>query len=879
MRALLRQMVRHESKDTAAGRPRARSFVRTLGGVTLPWRLLRGHWGRLTLTIIAVAWAVAGICSMDLIDRAVLGAFREVIASVGERADLQISAGNATAFPKSLARAAVVPGVEQIMPVISTAAYLADGTGEVLSVHAFDVMDRRATRFYAMSDRIQLHDFRVLLPGSAVVTAAFANRRGLAGGDRLELDTPGGRKVITVRGVLEPAALARAAADALLVMDLYAAEVAFTRPGYVNRLDIVVKPGAAVSEVATALRAALPAGMRVESPAQRRADFDEILRSFHVFLMGIQTFGLVAGFIIAFSGLSTVFESRTWQLGVLRALGVRESVVRRTLVSEGLLLGVIGVALGIPLGIARAYLSLPLIAEATAIQVNQVIPSAEITVGAPSLALAVLVGFGTALLAATIPAWRAARVGIAVTLRTRGVEQADARPRSWAVVRGLTVAGAVAAIALQAATRSAVWGLVATAFIALATALAARPLVTLAARWLAPGLRRLWGPTGTLAAASLIRNPRRAALTVAVIGVGVGSMLWLRVVANSFEQSIRESLTGALRADLVASSGHMASAYLPAPVEDDVTGELSALAGVDAVAAERQIDWEYAGAPITIIAADAARVLDARFGRWPILGSHWPDVWEALAEGRGVIVATSLALGQGLQLGDRVTLTTPNGPLELPVAAVSTYTASARGTIFMSRDVYKRQWDDQQVTFAFVMTAPDADVGAVRTAISRELGPRYGLRAISGKELVEFFTSQVGRAFAALYVLAGIVLVVVLIGLGDTLAAGTLERTQELAMLRSMGIRRRYVRRMIVLEGLVLGALGLVLAIASGLALGVLWTNATFPYLLGWVLALRVPYAPIAFTAVLVLIVSLLAGLAPAARAAALEPATALRSQ
>jgi putative ABC transport system permease protein len=364
---------------------------------------------------------------------------------------------------------------------------------------------------------------------------------------------------------------------------------------------------------------------------------------------------------------------------------------------------------------------------------------------------------------------------------------------------------------------------------------------------------------------------------VAVVGVGVGSVLWLRVVADSFERSLRESLTGALRADVVASSGHMASAYLPAPVDEAVAADLSTVPGVDAVAAERQIDWEYAGAPITIIASDPARVLDARFGRWPLLGSHWPDVWEAFAEGRAVIIATSLALGQGLRVGDRVTLTTPKGPLELPVAAVSTYTASARGTIFMSRDVYKRRWDDTQVTFTFLKTAPDADVGTVRSAISRDLGARYALRAISGQELVDYFTGQVGRAFAALYVLAGIVLVVVLVGMGDTLAAGVLERTREFAMLRSLGIRRRTIRRMIMLEGLVLGALGLVLAIASGLALGALWTEATFPYLLGWVLALRVPYAPIAFTALLVLVVSLLAGLPPAVRAAALEPAAALR--
>jgi putative ABC transport system permease protein len=816
---------------------------------------------------------------MDLMDRAVLGAFGEVLTSVGGRADLQITAGDETPFAKSLANAVAVPGVETIAPVISAAAYVADGSGEVLTVHGFDLVDSRAARLYGMADRARLHDFRLLMPGSVLVTKAFASRRALAPGDSLELDIPQGRKSFTVRGVIEPEGLARAQADALLVMDLYGAEVAFTRPGYVNRLDIAVRPDADPVAVASAIRKALPAGLRVESPSERRADIDRILRSFHVFLMGIEIFGLVAGFIIAFSGLSTVFEARAWQLGVLRALGVRESAVRRELVTEALLLGVIGVGLGIPLGIGRAYLSLPLVARGTAMQLNRVVPAADLAVRAPSLALAAAVGFATALLAAMMPAWRAARTGIAVTLRGRGIEQPAVARRWSTVARVLCAAGIVAAIAMQRAMRSGAWGVLATAFIALATGLAARPLVGFASLWLTPALRRLSGPAGALTAASVTRNPRRAALTVAVLGIGMGSVFWLRIAADSFERSLEESLTAALQADVVVRSGHMASAYLPAALDEAVASDLSRIPGVSAVAAERQVDWDYNGTSITIIASDGARVRDARFGRWPLVGPREPDPWQAFADGRAALVSTSLALSQGLRAGDEIGIQTPNGVLKLPVAGVSSYTASARGAIFLSRDLYEQQWQDPHVTFAFAIAEPGTDVGAVRSAIERELGSRYGAIAISGRDLVEYWTGQVHRAFAAFHVLAAIVLVVVLVGVGDTLAAGVLERTRELATLRSLGIRRRHVRRMVLLEAAVLGALGVGLATASGIVLGALWTNATFPYLLGWVLALRIPYGAIAINASLALLVCLLAGLLPAARAAALEPATALRAE
>jgi putative ABC transport system permease protein len=100
----------------------------------------------------------------------------------------------------------------------------------------------------------------------------------------------------------------------------------------------------------------------------------------------------------------------------------------------------------------------------------------------------------------------------------------------------------------------------------------------------------------------------------------------------------------------------------------------------------------------------------------------------------------------------------------------------------------------------------------------------------------------VRRAFSALHILAALVLVVVLVGIGDALAAGVLERTREIGTVRAIGARRRDVSLAILLEGLGLGVVGLALAIVTGLSLGVVWVRWTFPALLGTVsLALLSP--------------------------------------
>src|SRR2546428_13702335 len=82
-----------------------------LPNLRLPLRLLRGHTGRLVLTLVALAWGVALVCAIDVVNRAVLSAFVEVIDTMAGRAALEIAAGEGALFPEDVAtRAAAVAG-------------------------------------------------------------------------------------------------------------------------------------------------------------------------------------------------------------------------------------------------------------------------------------------------------------------------------------------------------------------------------------------------------------------------------------------------------------------------------------------------------------------------------------------------------------------------------------------------------------------------------------------------------------------------------------------------------------------------------------------------------------------------------------------------
>jgi len=850
-------------------------------GLRMPLRCLRGHHGRVALTVLALASGVSSVCANEIIGPSVVRAFQDVVDATVGRADLQVGMNGGVPFLKDevINTVARVPGVARVVAVLAATAFTTDGSNELLAVHAFDIMDVGAAEVYGVhrSANTPAPTARVFLPGAVMLTEAYARRHRLGVGSRIDLDTSTGRQAFTVRGLIDGGGMARLYDGNLMVMDLYAAQLAFARRGYINRLDVVLQQGQSATGVANAIAAVVPPGMRADTPGHQKGVLEDTLRSIRLLLRGFGLSGLTLAFLIAFNSLSTLFEGRIWQLGTLRAVGLRRSRMWQELVKESLLIGVVGVGLGIPLGIGYARLLLPLLTTNSALNLNTATPSWQLIVPFWALALAAVLGLGAALLAAALPAWRAAQVDIIETIRGRGAEQPGVEQGlSW-VVRGAVGGLTVVAIAGQLLFHSGLLGLVAGLLLAVAAALAAQPLVDLLGRLMAAGVGRLASPTSRFAATQLMRNPRRAALMVATIGVGIGSVLWLWILAGSFERAVVDLVTEEIQSDLVVRSAHIGSGFLEAPSTGDLLAKLRIVPDVAAVAGVHTIEWPYHDGPIVIHAEDRAKLSTSQFGRWPLAESAAPDVWQAVAKGAGVLASGNFMQNQHARLGDTVELDTPDGSLALPIMGVTTDLSSPRGTLVMSRDTYVQHWHDERITRAYVRTVAGADVDAVRAAIGAALGRPYGVHVLRGSDLIEYFASQVRRAFAAMDIHAAVMLVVILIGLAETLVASVAARTREMGTIRVVGAQRRHLHRIIATEALLLSGLGLLLAAATGLAQGALWVDATFPLLFGFIFPLHVPGARTVLLALLTIAVCLLAAVLPARRAARLTPAVAVR--
>ena len=123
----------------------------------------------------------------------------------------------------------------------------------------------------------------------------------------------------------------------------------------------------------------------------------------------------------------------------------------------------------------------------------------------------------------------------------------------------------------------------------------------------------------------------------------------------------------------------------------------------------------------------------------------------------------------------------------------------------------------------------------------------------------------------------GVVMVVVVLGIASVLVVSVVQKQREIGILRAMGATRAQILRLFLLQGAVVGALGSVLGIV--LAGGMIFLFTTFVRGSDGLPLFDISLAPalaIQITAIAT-VCSVLAAIAPARRAAAMDPARAIR--
>ena len=587
------------------------------------------------------------------------------------------------------------------------------------------------------------------------------------------------------------------------------------------------EPGLSQAQLVARLRPALGAG--VEAVAGQRLTRERVDDIDRTFLDGLRTvlvaFAAIAMLVGAFSIHNTfaiVAAQRTRESALLRAVGATRRQVLGAALAETALLAAVASLAGLLGGIAIAS-ALKAMFDAFGFA----LPAGGLEVGLASALIALAAGIAVTLLAGLAPALAAARVAPLAALRDAALEGEGGRRPAWRRPFAKLVGGA--------------------------TALVAAPLP------------RLRGTVGALARRNATRNPRRTARAASALVVGVTVVTAITVVGASLQRSLDDGAARSFRGDLVVSGGQFDDASL-APA---LARELAGLPQVAVAAGLGQGAARVGGENGTVAAADPAQLarvvdLDVQEGALTALGRD------------RIAVSREEADERGWRIGSAVPIVFPDGArATLRVGAVYGDDGIV-GDLLLPRAAWAPHTTQEADRSVFVALAPGVSERAGDAAVTGVAARWGGPEVQSRQEYVDAAGDGVQMVLSIVYVLLALAVVIALLGIANTLALATHERTRELGLLRAVGQTRGQLRAMVRWEAVAIALLGTLGGLALGIPLAFLLTR------LGSAVGIETFALPLARLAVVLVVGGLagvLAGVRPARRAARLDVLRAIAAE
>lgn len=837
---------------------------------------------RVGFAVLGVALGIALFVAVSMINRATLEYFRESVTSVAGTSKLAIT-GEEMGFPEEvLEKVERLPGVAHAVPSLEVRARYttADGRDETIVVLGVDMLRESGVRAYKGDEEV-VDDPLVFLnqEDSIIVTRPFAGENGLEKNSKFTLTSAAGIKPFTVRGLLTPEGPAKAYGGRIAIMDIDGARVTFGKEGLTDRIDIVPRPGVDERVLAETIERAVGPGLRVERPETQVKTFERMVASQQAVLAFTSTLALVIAIFLIANTMAVAVAERRNDIGVVRAVGGSRARVMSLFLIEAAVVGLIGSALGVVGGRALAAQLVGSVSRSLSTQLVTPIEVGAVTLRGSDVIGAFIVGLVASLIAAAWPAWTAASVSPASALAPKDAQTATSGRGS--MVRGVVGVALLALLGVFAATgmdtKIPQLGRATGAFAILGFALVAPQcaVILIAAFraivvWLVPAR----APLLRFACENLLSHRRRTAASVLSLVIGLSLVVVNATVQESFRRALLDAVDRSLVGDaFVSTKGRFLSATVQ-PMREDIGKDIETALGTPphdpsqalGARAMRLAFVGYKGARIAIKAWDPMPK-----GRLPFIVTDGPAedaARELYAPGEArALVSENFATHFGKKRGDTVTLDAPGGGLTARVVGTVVDYSSPEGTVYLARTTYQKTWHDSLVTVFFVFAPPGMDASALGRSLDGKVCQPRGLvvslvsdvRASTERMLDESFAYSRSIELAAL--------IVGLLGLLNTVFINILERTRELGMLRAVGMSRRQLRTMILLETLILGT-------AAGAAAGLLaaylaqvWLGGSLSATLGWSVPIHLPPAALARALGAGIVVGVIAGLGAARRA------------
>jgi putative ABC transport system permease protein len=860
-------------------------MLRGLG--TRPWRTL--------LTMLGVVLGVAVVLAVQVTNQSTMASIESIFDRATGKAELLVvPPGEETHLEGDLLgrvqRTAGVlvaaPGVWVTTSLVSdiqdtTTLWGSEGlqVGRPFELHGIDLELDPLVHVYT------LENGRMPLPGryETLLPQKYAQEKALKLGDWLEIVTLKGTEKLRIVGLLGEEGAAMSNSGAVAFAPLEVVQDMFNLGDAFNEIAVQVAPGIgssveALAAVKTDLSDRLGRSGQVIYPAARSDLVPRMLSSYQLGLLFFSIIAVFTGAFLIYNTFSMTVVERTQEIGMLRAIGMSRGQILSMVLIEAAFMALIGSSLGVVAGLFLARSLSALMGGFMTVEKTLIAASSA------DLAFSMGIGIAVTLLAALLPANRAASIPPLEALRVKAHTGQAVSPVVWMLGLALIPVGWAGIYRAAWPQISRLQMGVASFFVFLLGVVLTVPLaVRILERIARVFVRAIYRNEGALGSANVCRSVQRTSMTVASLMISLIMIIGVGSISQVITQDVQSWLNNAMGGDLIITAEE--------PLRTTFIEKLVSLPGVSVVnplrIMEVRVGKERYGTNrldrprrerLYLFAIDPRlyrRIGDKEF----ISGQGDPRAnWANLEQGGALFISSIVAEEYGVGQGDTLSLITHRGEHNFRIAGVTTE-FTRQGYIITSTFDDLERWFGESGANQFVLKmAPGQEVEQIAEEIKNRYQERYNLSVQTTETYRKSMLGLFGQATQLFEALSLVGVVIGAMGVLNTMTMNVLERQREVGSLRSQGMLRGQVVRMVLAEALVMGIIGAVYGLLFGNVISHIFLyaiNSISSYELNYLFTAR-PYWISLFVA---LVVSELAAISPAQRAAKVNIISALKHE
>ena len=401
-----------------------------------------------------------------------------------------------------------------------------------------------------------------------------------------------------------------------------------------------------------------------------------------------------------------------------------------------------------------------------------------------------------------------------------------------------------------------------------------------------------------LALRNVKRNKRRSIITLIMISFGMVVTIFISGFLNSMSGSLVDSLiegsTGEIQVMARGYKKQDISANLDYTITslDNFKKDLKQEESITGLTSKVSVEGLISNGEKSISCFGTAVKLDTVDKALPQLLKEGDGSERKLKiEGvNGAIIGAGLAEKLDVQIGDTLFLVSYDksgemNEVKLTISDIAQYTTDVENDskIIMSYQNASYLYGlEDEATAVSLRIADRNNLESVLQNLQNKYGEKYNVKFYSWENLMGSYSQTIGMFNAVKTIILLIMSVVVLIGVINTILMSVFERTDEIGTLKAIGTSQSRIISMFMAESFWLGLIGTILGAMGGIIIiyltgikGIPFSapGTTQTYYIKPVLKSGMILAP----SLVLLIVSMLAGIYPARFAAKLEPIDAIR--